>query len=214
MKADPKKYAFVPLGLVLLYAMDGLARIGPALFAPIIAVYVLALGGSVLHLGELGALFSIAYAITGFAVSKKFLGARYSLMSLSYGLMFVYSVLLLYADSISFLYVVILLGGVATALRAPPFTNISFDHVDQTLYVKASSFYRILIALLGALFGYIGATLVHHSGSPLPHESGDITVFKQIFITMSILFGTTFLFSLAYRARFKRFAESDKQKSA
>ena len=198
----------LPRGLVMLYVMDGVARIGPALFAPVLAVYVLALGGTVLHLGEMTAVFSIAYAITSFVVSKKYIGARYSFMILSYLLLFVYSVALVFTDSILVLYGVIMLGGVGIALKGPPFVQIIMDHVGHDLFVEASSLFRILTAVLAAAFGYLGGSFIHHSRSPLPHLDGDFGTFKLIFIVMAVLFGVSFFLSLAYRARFKHLVQS------
>ena len=166
-------------------------------------MYVLALGGTVLHLGEMTAVFSIAYAITSFVVSKKYIGARYSFMILSYGLLFVYSVALVFTDSILILYGVIMLGGVGMALKGPPFVRIIMDHVGRDIFVEASAFFRIVTAVLAAIFGYLGASFIHHGRSPSPHLNGDIGTFKIIFIVMAVFFGVSFLSSLAYRAHFK-----------
>ena len=203
-----KSVSLLPRGLVMLYVMDGVARIGPALFAPLLAVYVLALGGTVLHLGEMTAVFSIAYAITSFVVSKKYKGARYSFMIMSYALLFVYSVALVFTDSILALYGVIMLGGIGTALKGPPFAQIIMDHVGRTLFVEASALFRIVTAVLAAIFGYLGGSYIHHSHSPSPHLNADLGTFKLIFIVMAVFFGVSFFSSLAYRARFKHLVQS------
>ena len=204
---EAEKKVTIPKGLILLYSMDSLSRAGRAMFRPVLVVYVLALGGTILHLGEMLAVFGIAYSISGFVVSKKFLSRRYRVMVLSYGLLTLYSFALLMTRSIEFLYFVVLLGGVAASLKTPAISRISFDHVDRDLYVKASAFYRFLIAGLTALSGYIGAAIIHHSESPLPHENGDLSVFRFLFITMMVLFGTSFFYSLVYSARYKHHAK-------
>jgi len=205
-----KSNSLLPPGLVMLYVMDGVSRIGPALFAPLLAIYVLALGGTVLHLGEMTAVFSIAYAITSFIVSKKYIGARYSLMIVSYAVLCVYSVALVFTNSIPVLYCVIILGGVGIALKGPPFSRIIMDHVDPTLSVEATSLFRIVTSVLAAIFGYLGGSFIHHSHSPTPHLNGDFGVFKLIFLVMAVFFGISFLSSLAYRARFKHLIQSQK----
>ena len=186
--------------------MDFIAKAAVAIFAPILTLFVLALGGSVIHLGELSAIFGVAYAITGLLITK-YLRGRYLIIVISYGLLTIYSLLLLNTNSIPILYFVIFLGGVATAFKKPAFTEITFDHIERDIYMKTSSFYYVVCAILTAAFSYLGGSIIHHGSSPMPHLNGDILVFKNIFLAMVFMFGTSFFYSIYFRKRFKHHAK-------
>ena len=44
----------------------------------------------------------------------------------------------------------------------------------------------------------MGAAMIHRCQSPMPQENGDISVFRLLYVSMTVLFGASFCYSLVY----------------
>jgi len=193
----------IPKGLVGFYFIQVLSNFAFSIFAPLMAVYVIALKGSVLNLGELLALFGVLNAIASYFIAKT--GSKYKYISLPVSslLIVIYSLALFLVNSVDQLYFVIGYGGLASAMLAPSRTGIPLDFIDKKLYVIFEQKKTMFLSAIGALAAYLGARIIHHSGNSAPHVSNDILVFKYIFIIVLVINSIVLVLSLMFYKRYK-----------
>ncbi len=194
----------MPKGLVYFYLIQILSEFAYSIFAPLTAVYVIALGGSVLNLGELLALFGVLNSIASYFIAKT--GGRYKYISLplSSGLIVIYSLSLFLINSIDQLYFVICFGGFASAMLGPSRTGIPLDFINNKLYIIFEQKKVMLLSMVGAASAYLGAKIIHHSDHSAPHVSHDIAVFKTIFLISLIVNLMVFILSLFFYKKYKK----------
>jgi MFS family permease len=193
----------MPRGLVEFYAMQMADSFSKGIWTPLTAVYILALGGNILHLGELTAVFGVAYTIGSYIVAKIGLRYRYNILPIAYGFIVIYYLVLIFINSIDHLYFVMFFGSLAASLMGPSLKGIPLDFIDHKLYVIFEQKQQMLMSIIVAIAGYLGALFIHHSGNHSPHISQQIIVFKSIFIGLSIFSLAVFIYSLFFLKRYK-----------
>jgi hypothetical protein len=193
----------MPKGLVLFYTTQLISRLSVAIWIPITAVFVIALGGTVLTLGELSVIFGVVYSVSAYFISKLGHKHRYKLLPISYGLAIIYAIALCLINSPDQLYAAILFGGLSTSLRASSLKAVALDFIDKKQFIIYQQKQRMFGSFIAAIAGYIGARIIHHSGSPNPHLSHDYEAFLLIFYTMIALKLGVFALSLIFYKRYK-----------
>mgnify|MGYP006078647849 CR=1 FL=1 len=195
----------MPKGLIEFYAMRVIYNFSYRIWAPLIAVFVLALGGSMLHLGQLIAVFGVSYAAGSYIIAKIGIRFRYKILPIFYGLICIYSLALIFVTSIDQLYVVIGFGSLSSSIMGPGNQGIPLDFIESKWYVLFQQRLMMALALIAAIAGYLGGLYIHHSHTPTPHITHEISVFREIFITMFtfnlILFFYSFYFLKRYNLK-------------
>lgn len=198
---DPIK---MPKGLIHFYLIQILSKIAFSIFAPLTAVYVIALGGSVLNLGELLALFGVLNSVASYLIAKTGDKFKYISLPVSAGLFVIYSLTLFLINSVDEFYFAICFGGFASAMIRPSRRGIPLDFIDHKLYIIFEQKKVMFLSMVGAASAYLGAKIIHHSGNSAPHESQDITTFKYIFMISLIINSIVFIYSLVFFRKYNR----------
>lgn len=196
------KTAKMPRGLIEFYTMRTIYWFAYRIWAPLIAVYVLALGGSMLHLGELVAVFGVSYAGGSYFIAKVGIDFRYKILPVFYGLMCTYSLALIFVTSIDQLYFVIGFGSLSSSIMRPGNQGIPLDFIESKWYVLFQQKLMMALALIAALSGYLGGLYIHYSHTPTPHITQEISIFKNIFITMFTIYLFLFFYSFYFLKRY------------
>ncbi len=202
-KSINSKQNKMPSGLVEFYAMQLADSFSKGVWTPLTAIYILALGGNILHLGELTAVFGVAYTIGSYIVAKVGYRYRYNILPITYGFIAIYYLVLIFVNSIDQLYIVMFFGSLAASLIGPSLKGIPLDFIDQNVYVIFQQRQKMLMSIIIAIAGYLGALFIHHSGNHAPHISQQITVFKSIFISLFIFSLAVFIYSIFFLKRYK-----------
>jgi len=203
-KSPSTKSKKMPKGLIHFYLIQILSKFAYSIFAPLTAVYVIALGGSVLNLGELLALFGVLNSVASYFIAKTGVKYKYISLPVSSGLIVIYSLALFLINSVDQLYVVICYGGFASAMLRPSRRGIPLDFIDHKLYIIFEQKKVMFLSMVGAASAYLGAKIIHHSGNSAPHVSQDITVFKYIFMIALIVNSIVLVISLIFYKRYKQ----------
>ena len=161
--------------LYFLIFTDSFFNISSLILVPIFAVYVLSLGGDVRHIGEIYAIQAIAFGVVGWLASRYWIDQRHGI-AIAYFLWTIYSVVLIFNQSLYVFYALQLVSGAANAIRYP-FLQLSIS--DHTGDVKIALFYKTLYRFAGDLAGALLAMLVAHYA----YHKG----FQPVFIIMSCL---------------------------
>jgi len=170
----------------ILYAIDGFLIAGAGLLAPIFAVFVEKIGGSLIEVGVAFSIFSFTAGIGIFVISrledvnkkniKKFVVSGYFLAMIGY-------TLYLFANSVAFLYVSQFILGIAAAVRVPSYDVLITKSSPNHLAVAWGNWNAVAYIVAGST-ATIGATIAAIYG------------FDALILLMSTLSAVAFLLSL------------------
>jgi hypothetical protein len=193
----------MPRGLIEFYTMRIIYNFAYKIWAPLIAVFVLALGGDILHLGQLVAVFGVSNAAGSYFVAKVGIRFRYKILPIFYGLICIYSIALIFVTSVDQLYFVICFGSLASSLTGPGTQGIPMDFIEKKWYVLFQQKLKMALAIIGAIGGFLGGLYIHYSHTPAPHITQEIGVFRYIFINMLVFSLVLFFYSIYFLKRYE-----------
>jgi MFS family permease len=171
--------------LSILIFTDSFFNMSSLILVPIFAVYVISLGGDVRHIGELYAVYAVVFGIVGWIAAKYYLKKR-RVVGLGYLFWIIYSLILVFNDSLAMFYVAQVFAGTANAIRYPFLQQSITDHSNGEIAQFYKTVYEFAGQLAGAILAILVAHYVHHNG------------FHAVFIAMACLAALSFVLAIYY----------------
>lgn len=160
--------------LYFLIFTDAFFNVSSLILVPIFAIYVLSLGGDVRHIGELYAVHALAFGVVGWVTARYWLHKRHTI-AIGYFLWTIYSVVLIFNQSLDVFYLLQVVAGAANAVRYPFLQQSITDHSNGEIAQFYKTVYRFAGDLAGALLALLAAHLAYHKG------------YQSVFIIMTCL---------------------------